>query len=69
MRNLSKSLWEMEALAKLKNIPGACAEGGLVSWKQNILGQTIVWARVTEDMEEVCIMWGCEELFVSGDTK
>lgn len=37
----------VEALTKMEDIPGTCAEGYLVSWMQNVLGQSVGWARVT----------------------
>lgn len=38
---------EVEALTKMEDIPGTCAEGDFVSWMQNVLGQSVGWARVT----------------------
>lgn len=37
----------VEALTKMEDIPGTCAEGYLVSWMQNVLGQSVGGARVT----------------------
>lgn len=32
---------EVEALTKMEDIPGTCAEGDIVSWMQNVLGQSV----------------------------
>lgn len=36
----------VEALTKMEDIPGTCAGGYLVSWMQNVLGQSVGGARV-----------------------